>query len=106
MNNRSFVQVANHSEQFCWLIKISLKHSQKYTLQRQTDFPGAEIILRLKNMGMFDIHPNLMPMLLLEPQLKLVILTIFLVSKLNELKTRSKKKKTVKPKEPMRKRCN
>lgn len=71
MNNRSFVQVANHSEQFCCLIKISLKHSQKYTLQRQTGFPGAEIIFRLKNMGMFDISSNLMPMLLLEPQLKL-----------------------------------
>lgn len=28
-----------------------------------------EIILRLINLGMFDIHPNLLPMLLLEPQL-------------------------------------
>lgn len=30
------------------------------------------IILRLKNLGMFDIHPNLLPMRLLEPQLKLI----------------------------------
>lgn len=31
-----------------------------------------EIILKLKNLGMSDIHPNLLPLLLLEPQLKLV----------------------------------
>lgn len=43
-----------------------------YPSKTNSDFPGMEIILRLKNLGMFDIHPNLLQMLLLEPQLKLV----------------------------------
>lgn len=62
------MQVANHRGQFCWLIKISLKLIKTYPSKTNTDFPGMEIILRLKMVGTFDICTNLLQMLLLEQQ--------------------------------------
>lgn len=56
-------------------------HIKIYPSKTNRNFPGMENILTLKKLGMFDTHPNLLRMLLLKSQLKLVYSYYLLVIK-------------------------